>query len=287
MFEIISIYELLKRLDKYNHKEGHFHHTYLPSMKDYDGTDTCAQRLQQGMKDYHVNINHWTDIGQHVTLLPDGRFITGRDFSKTPASILGYNEGAFACETLGNFDTGNDTLTGPQKESALKLAKYFDDKGKYFRFHRENAAKTCPGSGINKDVFMAQARGQVVAVAAALIAAHSGNELVRQLQELDNEAGLRDAQGCSLKVDGIWGTNTQTATPMLRKGITRNRPGLKWIVRFLQKMLLALGYSLPRFGADGDFGTETMNAVIAYQKANHLVADGIVGPITWCRILGV
>lgn len=283
MFEIITIDELLRRLDQYNHREGHFHHTYIPSMKDYDGTDACAQRLQQGMKDYHMNINHWSDIGQHVTLLPDGRFITGRDFGQTPASILGYNEGAFACETLGNFDIGKESLTGPQKQASLKLAKYFDDKGKYFRFHRENSSKTCPGNSIDKDIFMAQARGQVVAVATTPVVSHPGNALVRIIQELCNEAGLRDKNESVLKVDGHWGTKTESAIPVLKKG----GPAYKWIIRFMQKRLLEIGYQLPRFGVDGDFGIETRNAILAFQKDNHLVQDGVVGKFTWARLLMV
>jgi hypothetical protein len=40
----------------------------------------------------------------------------------------------------------------------LKLAKYFDDKGKYIRFHRENSPKTCPGTSIDKDIFISEVR---------------------------------------------------------------------------------------------------------------------------------
>lgn len=155
MFEIITINELLRRLDKYNHKELHIHHTWSPSHKDFNGTNGI--QLQQGMKNYHIKLG-WGDIGQHVTLLPNGLFVTGRDFNRTPASIQGYNTGSFACEMLGDFDTGHDKLEGLQKESALKLAKWFGDRGKYVRFHRENSSKTCPGTSIDKTQFMAEAK---------------------------------------------------------------------------------------------------------------------------------
>ena len=41
-------------------------------------------------------------------------------------------------------------------------------------------------------------------------------------------------------------------------------------VKALQDRLLALGYKLPRFGPDGDFGTETENAVKAWQYDFHV-----------------
>lgn len=37
-------------------------------------------------------------------------------------------------------------------------------------------------------------------------------------------------------------------------------------VKALQEFLLQPGHSLPRYGADGEFGTEALNAVIAFQK---------------------
>lgn len=49
----------------------------------------------------------------------------------------------------------------------------------------------------------------------------------------------------------------------------------------LQQGLLEAGQSLPKFGADGDFGTETRNAVIGFQTDNGLnKIDGLVGPET-------
>ena len=54
-------------------------------------------------------------------------------------------------------------------------------------------------------------------------------------------------------------------------------------VRILQQALLDAGFELPRFGVDGDFGSETKAAVEAFQRASGLTGaniDGIVGPTT-------
>lgn len=52
-------------------------------------------------------------------------------------------------------------------------------------------------------------------------------------------------------------------------------------VRVLQNRLIALGYKLPKYGADGDFGRETEEALIRFQQDNALVADGIAGEATY------
>jgi peptidoglycan hydrolase-like protein with peptidoglycan-binding domain len=41
----------------------------------------------------------------------------------------------------------------------------------------------------------------------------------------------------------------------------------------LQKKLIALGFDLPRFGADGDFGGELVQAVLAFQVANGITDE--------------
>ncbi|MCL2350996.1 MAG: peptidoglycan-binding protein, partial [Firmicutes bacterium] len=52
----------------------------------------------------------------------------------------------------------------------------------------------------------------------------------------------------------------------------------------LQTLLASRGFSPGP--ADGIFGPLTQNAVLAFQRANGLAADGIVGPITWGVLLG-
>ena len=58
-------------------------------------------------------------------------------------------------------------------------------------------------------------------------------------------------------------------------------------VKALQTLLIGYGYSCGSWGADGDFGGGTDGAVKAYQKAHGLEVDGIVGPATWAKLLGV
>lgn len=53
----------------------------------------------------------------------------------------------------------------------------------------------------------------------------------------------------------------------------------------LQNLLMKLGYSLPKYGADGIYGGETEKAVKNYQLDRYLRPDGIVGPITWRSLL--
>ena len=52
----------------------------------------------------------------------------------------------------------------------------------------------------------------------------------------------------------------------------------------LQEALIARGYSLAPYGADGDFGKVTEAAVKALQKANGLSVDGVVGAKTWALL---
>ena len=56
-------------------------------------------------------------------------------------------------------------------------------------------------------------------------------------------------------------------------------------VRHAQEALIARGYSCGGQGADGQYGDDTKNAVIRFQQANGLTADGIIGKDT-CEKLG-
>jgi peptidoglycan hydrolase-like protein with peptidoglycan-binding domain len=68
--------------------------------------------------------------------------------------------------------------------------------------------------------------------------------------------------------------------PVLKQGANSGWP--KVTVRSLQYLLAAHGAKLT---ADGVFGPRTRQAVLAFQRARHLTANGVVGVATWRALL--
>ncbi len=69
--------------------------------------------------------------------------------------------------------------------------------------------------------------------------------------------------------------------PVLRSG---NKGGT---VRAMQALLTGYGVSVGASGLDGSFGPATYRALREYQSAHGLTPDGICGPKTWGKLLGV
>ena len=68
----------------------------------------------------------------------------------------------------------------------------------------------------------------------------------------------------------------------LPTGLMRGAKGEQ--VKELQSRLIALGYDLGKWGADGDFGAQTSQAVIQFQLDHNLAATGVVDDITFAAI---
>lgn len=137
-------------------------------------------------------------------------------------------------------------------------------------------------------------------------------DAVKTLQEKLNAKGFNSGN-----VDGIFGAKTYAAVTAFQKanglgvdGIVGKltwgklygvspampvetttvvgRPTVSYgsrgdAVRKLQELLNALGYDCG--SVDGIFGSKTKAAVLAFQKANGLAADGIVGSLTWGKLV--
>ena len=151
---MITTEELIAMIDLDEYTMLHIHHTYKPHHDNFDGSN--HEELQENMKNFHVNVNGWSDYAYHGTSYPDGKWLEGRDFDMTPASIRGKNTGAFSIVMIGDFDEGNDEFKDPQKSEVIKLARYFYHNDKEILFHREGpgVVKTCPGNSIDKEKFM-------------------------------------------------------------------------------------------------------------------------------------
>lgn len=139
------------------------HHTYSPSYKHFNGKN--HEILQNNMRNYHVNNNGWSDIGQNLTIFPDGVIMLGRPLNIAPAGIKGANSNGICIECLGNFDKGGDTMTETQKNAiagvvAVLLERFnlsADDDVTYHAwwgsdgrelgdYFKNASVKTCPGT---------------------------------------------------------------------------------------------------------------------------------------------
>lgn len=111
-----------------------------------EGRDVKTETI----KDWHVNDNHWKDIGYHYVIELDGSIHKGRDENVIGAHCSGQNANSIGICYVGGVakdgKTPKDTRTDAQKQSLLKLLKEL--KAKYpnatIHGHREFAAKACP-----------------------------------------------------------------------------------------------------------------------------------------------
>lgn len=74
-------------------------------------------------------------------------------------------------------------------------------------------------------------------------------------------------------------TLSQQSWPTLKRG-SRGTD-----VRALQYMLRQFSDATQNLAADGVFGTNTYRAVRLYQESRDLKVDGIVGPLTWAKLV--
>ncbi|MEM1043124.1 MAG: caspase family protein [Bacteroidota bacterium] len=131
----------------------HMHHTWRPNHAQDRGHASV-----EAMWRFHTQHLGWSDIAQHVTIDKHGTIWTGRSWNAVPASARGHNgntvAGPFMFEMTGDFDVGRDAFEGPQREAVLEVIalvqRRFGLPPEALRFHNEMAAKTCPGTSIDK-----------------------------------------------------------------------------------------------------------------------------------------
>lgn len=144
------------------------------------------------------------------------------------------------------------------KRNRIKALKWEADKSLIGRVDRQNLT-------VHKWFSNTSCPGQYIYSRLGQIAADVNSKL--------GEAVADDTKGVS-----------DVYIPTLRKGSKVKA------VRALQTLLIGYGYRMESngktYGVDGSFGDATANAVKAYQNANGLDVDGVVGPATWGKLLG-
>ena len=231
--------------------------------------------------------------------------ITKADAPAAPTGLKGYKDSALSTVTL---PTGWSWVDG-----TLKMNTIGDQT-----FKANYAGDTNHQAGTNVDVTVKVVRrsssgggsyyAPVVPDMPMLYRGCTG-DAVKTLQEKLNAKGFHSGN-----VDGIFGAKTYAAVTAFQKANSLGVDGivgkLTWAklydatpvnvtpvttqpmlrtgsrgdaVRKLQELLNAKGYTCG--SVDGIFGSKTYAAVLAFQKANGLAADGIVGSLTWGKLV--
>lgn len=105
-------------------------------------------------------------------------------------------------------------------------------------------------------------------------------EQKKRIKELQDN--LNKEWNLGLDVDGIFGPKT---TKACEKHPLKYHIKASIMVKWLQKRLTTLGYSVGSYKIDGIFGPDTLKAVKKYQKDYGLEVDGIVGKNTYRKLV--
>lgn len=276
-------------------------HIVTVTLKDI--TNTTWSDGTTGVKIYHFYINKATPTGEpaYTKITTSGKTLADANLTKgtiTPAGTIKW-------VAEDGTDLANDTAV-----EANKLYKWVftpSDTANY---------KTLTGS-IELWHKSTSSGGYYYAPTAAVVPdmpmLYRGctGDAVKTLQDKLNALGYNSGN-----VDGIFGAKTYAAVTAFQKANSLGVDGivgkLTWgklygvspampvetttvvgrpmvsygsrgdAVRKLQELLNALGYDCG--SVDGIFGSKTKAAVLAFQKANGLGVDGIVGPLTWAKL---
>lgn len=213
------------------------------------GTDGTGQQVDEKYR-------AWTTGGDLTVKTKYGTY-TGRDVDFDCVTI------EIACDSFAPYAITNEVyaevvnlMADIAKRNNLGELKWKADKSLVGNWEEQNvlvhrwfASKSCPGDYIYNAL----------------------PEICRLANEV-NRTGI----------PYVAPVQTLVAKPTLQKGCKGAQ------VKLLQQNLISLGYVIPRYGADGDYGSETRSAVIAFQKAVFPTMksewDGIYGPKSYQKM---
>lgn len=140
-----------------------------------------------------------------------------------------------------------------------------------------------------KDDYYGVLRGAHTVHTPGVIIEHGFHTNTATTKWLLNDSNLKKLAEAEAKTIAKWFEVEKEEKPVtFTLTLTELSEGAKGAqVKALQQLLMANGIKLPKYGADADFGAETKAGVIEYQRKVKITADGIAGPNTWKKLLGV
>lgn len=162
------------------------------------------------------------------------------------------------------------------QRNKIKKLKFTGDKTGNLTMHKWFAATACPGPYLeSKFPYIADEVNKRLGAQTK----PNNKKYVPTVLEWQNAAIADGYKFPKYGVDGLWGAEcVGVATNALCQYCSPNWKN-KNLTKLIQKFLC--------IEVDGKFGNDTTAAVIAYQHANELDADGIVGINTWKKILNI
>lgn len=289
------------------------HHTATANSGDF--SQAHAFSLARSIQNHHMDTNGWIDSGQQFTIGRGGHVMEGRHRSVevltggtrhvVGAHTSGQNNVAVGIENEGTYVTSSPTtaLWNSLVDLTAYLCQQYSVSPSRIFGHRDYNNTQCPGDRLYS--MLPQLRDQVAArlgqpnppdpVTWPLVRQGDSGERVRTVQYLLRQHGhgevtadggfgsitanaVRAFQTSrALTVDGMVGGETW---PVLVVTVRNGNTGEA--VRAVQSQLVTRGHGLT---VDGEFGSRTETAVRSFQSSRSLVADGVVGPITWQHLV--
>lgn len=228
------------------------HHT---ASSNSTGTSlSSAYAIARDIQQWHF-ARGWSDTGQHFTVARGGAILEGRH------------------RTLEGLATGRSFPLGAHVSGQNSTSLGIETEGTFTSVHPTSAQWASL-------VALCAYLCQTYRLSASAISGHRnynatqcpGDVLAARLGQLRNDVAARLGGGTG------GGAVTTRPWPMLRSGSEGFR------VTAAQQLLRHSGQSLT---VDGSFGPQTLAAAIAFQRAQGLGADGIIGVQTWESPLAV